>query len=920
MTPASSRSLSEDSLGFFLDEIVDHAIFMIDREGIVVTWAPSGERILGFTAAEIIGQPVSRFHTEEECAAGRPAQLIAGAEAEGRMEDTGWRVRKDGTRFWADVVITALRDEAGGIRGYAKVVRDLTHRREAEENARRLVAVDAARATAEQHAREIQRHAHRLHVLAEASRDFAELGMDFDAALQGLVQRCASAMGDACGLLLLSEDRTMCQVKAFSARSPAEREAGTSFIGLRVSAKSGFSGRGLAQGTNPLRIPIVDAAFSRQHADPRFATYLRDFPIHSFMATPLISGREVVGVVCMARHDSAEPYTEDDLSLLQDLVARSELALRSIGLFKDQVALRATAERSADRQARLQATTAALAHLLTPEEAGAAAVEQSLGALEGTTGAVYVLSRGGTTLRLLASRGIGADRLRTYGTVAVDSSLPIAECVRRKRPLYFVERTELEARVEGFDARTAGIEACALLPLMVHTEVVGAMMISFREPRPFKQDDREFIEAIATQCASALDRAALRERERVQSERTAFLARAGELLSSSLDYETVLRKLVSLAVPGFADWCTVDVVEGDHIQRLTVAHADPEKARWGWELSERFPVDSRLGYGVAAVIRKGLPEHYPEISGDILALADASPGLRESLEKAGLRSVLIVPLLSRGVGLGALSMAWAETPRNYDEEDLAFAMDLARRAAMAVENARLYREVQTAVEIRDDFLAVAGHELKTPLTTLLNQVQGLERVMRREGGDPSRTDRLKKATHAGFRLERLVSQMLDVARLSSGQLVLEPEAVDVTALVRGIVERFREEDDSVLVSFRGVDGMMGLVDPHRFERVLSNLLANARKYGRGQPIDVEVARSDGDGVIRVIDRGIGIDPSRQPRIFERFERAVGAREFGGFGLGLWIARQIVEASGGRITVDSRPDEGSVFTVYLPLSV
>jgi PAS domain S-box-containing protein len=227
------------------------------------------------------------------------------------------------------------------------------------------------------------------------------------------------------------------------------------------------------------------------------------------------------------------------------------------------------------------------------------------------------------------------------------------------------------------------------------------------------------------------------------------------------------------------------------------------------------------------------------------------------------------------------------------------------------------REAQVAIELRDEFLAVAGHELRTPLTGLLMQVQNLARTVNPE--DVRLKQRLDKAARAGTRLATLISQMLDVSRITAGRLALDPEPLRLDNVVREVVDRFTEmaQDSHSSIDLR-VGPVQGRWDRLRIEQVLTNLVANAIKYGRGQPIVVELRSERGEAVVRVTDGGVGIAPADHKRIFERFERAGGTREFGGFGLGLWISRQIVEASGGWIGVESELGEGSTFTVRLPL--
>jgi signal transduction histidine kinase len=223
-----------------------------------------------------------------------------------------------------------------------------------------------------------------------------------------------------------------------------------------------------------------------------------------------------------------------------------------------------------------------------------------------------------------------------------------------------------------------------------------------------------------------------------------------------------------------------------------------------------------------------------------------------------------------------------------------------------------------ALQARDEFLAIASHELRTPLAALLLQIDGLLRFTRSDG-PPVVATRLERAAASGRRLERLIGQLLDVSRLSGGQMVLAPEPASLATIIHDAVDRVlggpSARGDTPVVLHVEQD-VVGRWDRDRIEQVVTNLVANALKYGRGRPVEVGLS-FDGDAVLSVTDHGIGIAPERQPHVFQKFDRAITARELGGLGLGLWISRKIVEASGGRIDVRSELGQGSSFIVRLP---
>ncbi|MDX6518876.1 MAG: hypothetical protein QOF50_1722, partial [Gaiellaceae bacterium] len=276
-----------------------------------------------------------------------------------------------------------------------------------------------------------------------------------------------------------------------------------------------------------------------------------------------------------------------------------------------------------------------------------------------------------------------------------------------------------------------GILAMLVAPLRIDGDFNGTLVFYFRSLRSFDEDEVKVAVALAGLAGSAIRTAQRNEAEARAAEDRRFLAEATEVLASSLEYEETLANVAALAVPQFADWCSIDLVgPGRSIERLTVAHADPEKIQWADELAKQYPVDPDAPMGVPNVIRTGEPELIPDIPDELLVEATReTPELLKVLRQLGLRSVMTVPLAARGRVLGALSFVAAESGRRYGDEDLAIAKHLARRAALAVDNALLYRDAEQALRARDHsletlhFLSEASELLASSLeieTTLAN--------------------------------------------------------------------------------------------------------------------------------------------------------------------------------------------------------
>jgi signal transduction histidine kinase len=332
------------------------------------------------------------------------------------------------------------------------------------------------------------------------------------------------------------------------------------------------------------------------------------------------------------------------------------------------------------------------------------------------------------------------------------------------------------------------------------------------------------------------------------------------------------------------------------------------------------------------VAQPGSPTSLAFLHGRSTLIQDVTPGLIQAnsltdaqlqlMSQIRVRSFIAVPLLARGHALGVLTFFTSHSGRRFTQVELEVLEELARRAAMSVENARLYRDAQEAIRQRDEFLSIASHELKTPLTPLNLKLQLLDREARRHPDSPFRKaveDYVTVGSRQVKKLNELVSDLLDVARISGDRLRLELEEVDLGTLTREIVGRYESEAARVgsTLVLEAPPSVVGSWDRLRLEQVITNLVDNAIKYGAGRPVRLQLDADAGQATLRVKDEGIGIAPEFLMRVFERFERAVSDRHYGGLGLGLYITRTIVEAMGGSIQVASTLGAGATFTVVLP---
>ncbi|NBC38668.1 GAF domain-containing protein [Corallococcus exiguus] len=750
----------------------------------------------------------------------------------------------------------------------------------------------------------------------------------------------------------------------------------------------------------------------------------------SVMVVPLVARGRVLGSLSLMS-GTAGRFGEQDLELARELARRAALSLDNARLYGE-------ARQAQARTARLQAVTAALSRAATEDAVAQVLAREVWEASGATRVAVLALEEDGL-MRPLRVLGYPEDALASF-TRPPDG---VAPNIRREAG-WFGSLEELIAHhPEGAEvARRQGPGARAVVPLWGETRVRGLLLLAWPEPRVFPAAERAFLEALAHQCAQALERAALYEalRERTERLRQALvtgdmgtwrldLVRGKELRDAALnhmlglpavdsavpvgdmlerlhpedrpsveaefhryqrespgffelefrvirrdggvrwlhsvgqsfggpdgkvteltgamaditrrkaaeerlqlllaasrvlalrldDVEEALPAVARLVVDHVATGCLVDLAAPDGtLRRVTAAHRVAEHdARLHAALggTDRGPAHPAL-----QCFRTGEVCFLSRLDFKRCDAVSTSAEHRALVDRLAPTSVLSVPLRARGRTLGVITLFTAEPQRALEAADVTMAEELALRLSVALENARLFHDAQAAVRLRDEFLSVASHELKTPLTSLILQHNLIGRALETAGTPGLVTGRLNTAQRQVLRLTALVDNLLDVSRLSLGKLSLERAEVDLVQLTRDAVERLEDvfAQARCTLELELPRTLTGQWDALRLDQVLVNLLSNAAKYGAGHPVSVRAGVDARDEAwVEVRDEGIGIEADALPRLFGRFERAVSERHYGGMGLGLYISRQIVEALGGRIDVDSQPGQGATFTLRLP---
>ncbi len=868
---------------------------------------PYAERY-GRTPVDLVGRRVAEVLGPERYLSirGHLTEALAGRRITSELAHPG----DTGLRHFHATYVPDL-DAVGAVQGVVVVIDDITARKQADDERVRLLALEQAR----------RREAE---AIAELGRILTE-GLDLDTVAQRIAELARG--------LLRATATTVFRV------DPVSHD----LICLAISGDLGDvrPGAGLPRGAGTVGVavergrPVTTADVLEDpeiDVPPQAQERMQPASSRAVLAVPLRAKGRIIGVFAVG-DQLGRVFTPDEVRLAEALADHAAAALENAQLYTEAGERWREAEllselarainASLDLDTVLGRVTAAAKELCRADLARIALWDAGR---EGLVFRYTIGTRIGdhAQVRLMPDEGLAGAVLTTGQPVRSASVL---------------DDPRLHPDYAGM-IRSEGSVAVMVAPIRMGEDVEGLLYVDNRTPRAFSDRDEAILMRLADHAAVALRNARLfageqtaRGEAEARAGRTRLLADVSRVLAASLDYESTLDGVARLLVPAHADWCVVHLARRDgSVRRVAVAHADPAHAPLAVETLRMPPTLDGPDEATTALqaVRAGRPLLLASVPSAVLEEVVADPRDRRVALALRPRSMLVVPLVARGRVLGALTWLRIASATPYTADDLGLAEDVAARAALAIDSARLYRraerarvEAEAANLAKDEFLAVLSHELRTPLTSML----GWLRLLRTGQLDPDKVAQALEVVERNTRTQaQLINDLLDVSRIITGKLELDLYPVELAPILDEAVASGRRAAEVKGVAIElAVDAAPGPVlgDPLRLGQVVGNLIANAVKFtSAGGRVRVSLARGDAAAVITVADTGIGIEPEVLDHIFDRFRQADSTitRRHGGLGLGLGIARHLAELHGGTVSAESEGlGHGATFTLRLPLA-
>lgn len=499
----------------------------------------------------------------------------------------------------------------------------------------------------------------------------------------------------------------------------------------------------------------------------------------AWVAIPLKLESGVIGAIGLTFMQDRD-FDAQDRAFMTALSQQAAQAMERAQLYQAELKARADAEQNATRVSALQRITASLGTALTQEQVAEVVLEQGTAALGAQGGLLTCLDEEGVTVEILSAVGYQPETIEANRRFPVDSELAVAEVIRTGKPMAFESPEQVMAYYPSRTTVPSKFCAWLIAPLALKERILGGLTLAFSDSRHFSEADRAFVVALAQQAAQALERAQLFESElaarraaEIAAQRSGWMTEASHILSSSLDYQVTLKELAQLVVGELSDWCTIDMAKGDGTaEQLVMAHRDPEKLQWakdyGEEIKQYFEPNWDAPVGLPNVLRTGKSEIYYDIPDSLLEQVTENKVQLEILRGIGYSSVMIVPLTMQNKTLGAITMVNTDSGRHFTDDDLAFAELFAGRAAVAMENARLYRELQILNTELEERVKQRTFELSEAYQELSKEVVERTRAEETTGALLRISNKLNSTLDVETTLELLIQEAIRVMNSSGG--------------------------------------------------------------------------------------------------------------------------------------------------------
>lgn len=663
------------------------------------------------------------------------------------------------------------------------------------------------------------------------------------------------------------------------------------------------------------RSVIVNTPFSPGDPDAEWA---ESHDIQAFVGFPLLRGEQLLGVVSLFFPFRLEESYAASLGILARYLSSAVVRTTAIERERkhaEQMALLNTVGATLNSEERLEP----LLQMVVDTAARLTAAETCL-LLKSDSEA------GKKGFRFAASAGTDGYELPKH--LVTEAHGLLAPMLRDAQPVH-VGSVEQDERYEH--RHPAGIPLTSLLGVPLQSSsggIEGCLMVGHSKPNMFGEDAHSLVTALATHASVAIEKARILQEERDVSRRLRTVSEFGQTVGSILDRDKLLKTVYDFVSRTVSVDSFVFTLWDEQSQQMQALMRTENGVDFG-------PGISRLGNGhISQAIRTKQPHYVRHVDAESSELKQSATWFGEPTTFT--QAQLALPMCVRDKLVGALSVQSFQ-PYAYTDADVEMLWAIANQTGTVIENIRLYEELeesnrtlssafqnlQEVDRMKDEFLSVASHELRTPLTLIKGQVQLVERSLAQWPGTERSLGHVRLILRSVDRMTRLISSLLEVSRLQSGQMKLDSQPVDLVEVCSSVVEMFRATGSSTAVEFELPDDLMMVMgDRDRIEQVFLNLLSNAVNYSPpGGRVHVRMQRAGSCARVSVSDEGVGIPAEELPKVFERFyqsNRSGASRPSGGLGLGLYITRGLIEAHGGMIVAESKLGQGSTFTFELPI--